>query len=58
MIVVSFTTTMFVAPTPSNVTVFGPGMLFWKPVPVSVTDVLPSDVPLLGTTAVSVGSGK
>ena len=39
VIVVSVTTTMFVALAPSNVTVFVPGLLFWKPVPVSARTI-------------------
>ena len=35
VIVVSFTTTTFVAATPSKVTVLVPGELFWKPDPVN-----------------------
>ena len=57
VIVVSFTTTMLVAALPPTVTVFVPGLLFWKPLPVSVMVVPPSEVPAAGATAVRVGSG-
>ena len=57
VIVVSLTTTTFVAATPSNVTALVPGLLFWKPVPVRVTLVPPPAAPLLGDTEVSVGTG-
>ncbi len=58
VMVVSFTTTTLVAEAPSMVTVFVPGELFWKPVPVSVTLVAPSEVPLEDATDVKVGRGK
>ena len=57
VMVVSFTTTTLVAETPSKVTVFVPGELFWKPVPVRDTLVAPREVPLEGATEVKLGSG-
>ena len=35
---------------------FVPGLLFWKPVPVRVTLLPPSEVPVAGVTKVSVGN--
>ena len=58
VIVVSLTTITLVAGLAPKSTVLVPGLLFWKPVPVSVTLLPPSDVPLEATTPESVGRAK